>query len=353
VHHGNTFHDVLDNIRSFCHPICNPGNRIYGIGLWLSNNASLDVDVPLLQETLASCNVKVFTINGFPYSDFHSTVVKHHVYEPNWCNSSRLEYTLRLANILAAITEGDEAGISTLPLGWGTDSFESEDAAAMLQTCINELADLEQRTGICIHLDIEAEPGCRLQRSVDISTFVNKHFNDDEGVRRYLRVCHDVCHASVMHETTVEAVANYKEAGLLIGKVQLSSAIEVCFDEANRNESVQALQMLAEPKYLHQTSIKKNNTIEFHENLSDVSLVNPSGLWRVHYHVPIHQQTIGPLGTTQEELEQSIPILAKSGATDWEIETYTWDVTPTILQNEKLVESVSKELAWAAKRIYT
>ncbi len=353
VHRGNTFKDVLSNISTICEPICFNSCQPVGVGLWFSNKASFDVDIPLLRDTLDASNVKAFTMNGFPYTDFHREIVKHKVYKPNWCEPERLDYTLRLANIMAEIIDSNEGGVSTLPLGWDTDSFKTEHAASMIQLCVNKLEDLEQRTGVCIHLDIEAEPGCRLQRSEDISNFVNTFFGDSETVRRYLRVCHDVCHSAVMHETTKEAVDNYKEAGLTIGKVQLSSAIEIDFDKQNDSKFLETLRSIAEPKYLHQTTIKKNNQIEFHENLSDLSFDKLSGLCRVHFHVPIHRSSIGVLQTTQTYLKESIPILADAGATDWEVETYTWDVMPTNLQNDNLVESISKELAWAANQIFT
>ena len=352
VHRGNTFRDVLHTIETICKPICMSTEKPVGAGLWLSNQAANEVDIHQLKDTLDSCHVSVFTMNGFPFSDFHSDVVKHAVYKPNWCNPTRLDYTLKLASILAEVVDGNEAGISTVPLGWDTDSFHNEDAAKLLQQCVLKLAELEQDTGVCIHLDIETEPGCRLQRSSDVMNFVNEHFGDDEQLRRHLRVCHDTCHAAVMHESAQEAIANYQQAGLSIGKVQLSSAIEVNFNVEGKTEHVNNLRLLAEPRYLHQTTILDKQQLTFHENLADVSLKNPSGLWRVHFHVPIHQTHIGSLQTTQSDLQQSIPLLAEAGATHWEVETYTWNVMPTELRTGELIESISKELEWAGEQIY-
>jgi len=353
VHRGTTFHDVLENIRTICKPICQQSTFDIGTGLWLSNQASLEVDIPQLRETLDACKVNVFTMNGFPYSDFHTEIVKHKVYEPNWSNPDRLEYTVRLATILAEIVHCKEAGISTLPLGWASDTFQNKDAATMLQNGINQLADLEERTGVCIHLDIETEPGCRLQRAEELSMFVNTYFGDDEKARRYLRVCHDTCHGAVMHESAEEAISHYKEAGLSIGKVQLSSAIEVDFNAADNTASCKDLRSIAEPRYLHQTTVDDGGCLLFYENLSEVSLAQPSGLWRIHFHVPIHLQTIGSLGTTQTDLIHSIPVLVEEGVTNWEVETYTWDVVPKELRIGELVDSISKELSWAASQIYT
>ena len=343
----------LKNIRNICKPICQQSELEIGTGLWLSEQASHEVDISQLRETLEASNVTVFTMNGFPYSDFHTEFVGHDVYEPNWSNPNRLEYTVRLANILAQITPNSEAGISTLPLGWNSSSFHNKDAARMLQQCINQLEELENQTGICIHLDIETEPGCRLQRAEELSLFVNTFFGDDEKARRYLRVCHDTCHGAVMHENAEDAIAHYKEAGLTIGKVQLSSAIEVDFNSNDNGALSKDLQTIAEPRYLHQTTVDDGGCLLFYENLSEISLANPSGLWRIHFHVPIHLKTIGSLGTTQADLLHSISVLADAGVTDWEVETYTWDVIPTELRIGELVDSISKELSWAASQIYT
>ncbi|MEE2912799.1 MAG: metabolite traffic protein EboE [Planctomycetota bacterium] len=352
VHSGESFRSVLENINSYSGEIQLAVSENIGIGLWLSDQSSREVDLAELHDVLDENNLSVFTMNGFPYSNFHHNIVRHNVYSPNWSEASRLEYTLRLAKILSQlIHEGSNAGISTLPLGWNSDNFSNEEAATVIRQCVDSLDDLEQQTGRCIHIDLEAEPGCRLQRASEISAFMNKHFGDDERSRRYVRVCHDTCHSAVMHETAEEAVSHYNEAGLKIGKVQLSSAIEVDFDSQSKSEVVKSLQAIAEPRYLHQTTVFDGKQIQFNESLENIPLDNPSGLWRVHFHVPIHLHKIGPLLTTRNDLEQSIPVLKQAGTTCWEVETYTWSVIPTDMQHDELVNSIAKELTWAAKII--
>jgi rRNA pseudouridine-1189 N-methylase Emg1 (Nep1/Mra1 family) len=48
-------------------------------------------------------NSYVFTINGFPYGEFHNTCVKEKVFLPDWSSEERLEYTNVLFNILSEI----------------------------------------------------------------------------------------------------------------------------------------------------------------------------------------------------------------------------------------------------------
>jgi sugar phosphate isomerase/epimerase len=325
-----------------------------GVGIWFSDIASREVDLSLLRDTLDECGLTLFTINGFPFSDFHCEVVQHRVYEPNWCDIRRLRYTIRLANILASTIDEHEAGISTLPLGWNDASFSDEDAAKMLQQCIEQLEEIEQQTSRCIHLDLETEPGCRLQCSADLCQFVDRSFGDDERVRRYLRVCHDTCHAAVMRETPEDSIANYNNVGLSIGKVQLSSAIKINFEQIqpeNLQNTIDDLRSIAEPRYLHQTTIYNGSEVAFFENLIDAPITSPAGEWRIHFHVPIHMQHIGSLQTTQDDLRHSIDVLSLAGVSDWEVETYTWDVLPTVMQEGELVESITKELLWATPLI--
>lgn len=322
------------------------------IGLWMSAAAAEAADANGLRDELARLHLEVFTINGFPYGDFHGPLVGHGVYEPDWTSPKRLAYTLRLAELLAVLVErGTSAGISTLPLGWKEGWSGDEAAAAHLRTCITHLVRLEDDTGRCIHVDLEAEPGCRLERAADVADFVNAHFGDDELTRRHLRVCHDTCHSAVMRESAEEAVSAYASAGMMIGKVQVSSAIDVDFGPSGDAAAIESLGALAEPRYLHQVTIEHDGTFAFHENLADMVLDDPRGHWRIHYHVPVHQEHFGVLGTTQSELVASIPVLAAAGATDWEVETYTWDVHPRCNEHGSLAESIAGELAWTAHQL--
>ena len=70
-------------------------------------------------EWLAERSLVPYTMNGFPYGDFHEPVVKHKVYQPAWYEPARLHYTLQLAEILdQLLPPGIEGSISTLPIGW-------------------------------------------------------------------------------------------------------------------------------------------------------------------------------------------------------------------------------------------
>src|SRR6185369_14696736 len=98
-------------------------NEPMGIGLWLSANAAQELvssgQVTDFAGWLREIGLVPFTMNGFPYGDFHEPVVKHKVYQPTWYEPARLEYTLQLAEILdQLLPSGVEGSISTLPIAW-------------------------------------------------------------------------------------------------------------------------------------------------------------------------------------------------------------------------------------------
>ena len=131
---------------------------------------------------------------------------------------------------------GLEGSISTLPLAWGQPPPEPDrlrQYAANLSQIAERLARLEAERGRLIYLCLEPEPGCVLQRSEDVVRFFEDYLlpnRNERPLRRYLRVCHDVCHAAVMFEDQTAALRRYRQAGILVGKIQVSSAVVLDWD---------------------------------------------------------------------------------------------------------------------------
>ncbi len=350
---GDSFSAVIQNLEQYVKPLNKALPFDVGIGIWLSSSALREADEFELKDAIERCDTKLVSCNGFPAGNFHANEVKHNVYLPNWSMGERLEYTVSLAELCAKVTQLKSFSISTVPLGWNDHEFENADATRLLLECIDALERIEDENGVCVHLDLEAEPGCRLQTSEDISHFVNSTFGDDARVRRYLRVCHDTCHAAVMQESIEDCLANYANAGLLIGKVQVSSAIQCSIDETNQERQLQELSQFIEPKYLHQTTVTTDSQTLFFGNLDEAIQEAKCGDWRVHFHIPIHNSNISTLNTTQQELIQSIEALKDVDVDTWEVETYTWNELPRMMEQDDLVESMAKELRWAHKNIYS
>jgi len=305
-----------------------------------------------------------YTFNGFPFGDFHQPVVKHLVYQPQWNDTARLEYTLNLARILAALLPDDvnEGGISTLPLGWRTtvqeDTNASFQAALNLVKLADELTTLEEETGKLIHIDIEPEPGCYLDTATDVVEFFKEELllaaTSEYRVLRYLRVCHDICHSAVMFEPQVDALLAYRKAGIAVGKVQISSAIVTPFDRLDDYERIDALKQLkgfSEDRYLHQTVAQVSGS-KFYGDLPDAlaeydDAPPPKVQWRTHFHVPLYLEKFGLLETTQSDVIDCLQnIRALTDCKHFEAETYAWSVLPKELQEDTLADGIAKELNW-------
>ena len=370
VHAGATLDETRANLQQ--HAVAVRGamqlDGPLGIGLWLSAGAAREMvasdGMTAFADWLRGAGLDVFTINGFPYGDFHKRVVKHEVYRPDWSTPERLAYTLDLARILAAIRPGGEGGISTLPLGWGP--WLSDDdvtaAASNLRRAALALADIEQTTGALVHLDLEPEPGCCLQRAADIVALFEEHLltgPDDDVIRRHLRVCHDICHAAVMFEDQAAMLAAYDAVGVQVGKVQVSSAVVARFGDADADHAAvaSALGRFREDRYLHQTMVRDTQSAEpvFYEDLPDAlaAAATPAGEWRVHFHVPIFLERLGPLRTTANEIDTWLGLVKdRPEIRDFEVETYAWDVMPAE-HKRTLAQDIAAELQWLDGRLGT
>ncbi|MEM8738099.1 MAG: metabolite traffic protein EboE [Planctomycetota bacterium] len=378
VHPGVSFADVKSNLERFAIPIkqrVSP-DRPMAVGLWFSAQAmqeSITSDLaPGFRDWLSEHGLVPYTFNGFPFADFHQPVVKDAVYLPHWGDDDRYQYTLGLAAILAdLLPDGAEGSISTLPLGW-PKSFGSSDpsaadtakrqAADQLLRLVHTLARIELDTGHHLHLNLEPEPGCILETSAQVVRFFERYLlggPDDLSVLAYLRVCHDICHTAVMFEDQAVALQNYRDAGIKVGKAQLSSALRVPFDEFDddsRAVAHQALRSFCEDRYLHQTTVRTddgriNGYVDLPDALADPAFAQQChGEWRIHFHVPIHLASLGPLGTTQSDILDYLSARRPEDETrHFEVETYAWDVLPPDLRVSDLTQGIAEELQWIVR----
>ncbi len=346
-----------------------------GVGLWLADEAAQQAlqsnQLPAFRDWLVEKNLRVFTMNGFPQGNFHQPVVKHNVYLPTWWSPSRLAYTRSLVTILQHLIEPEEIGsISTLPLGWSVPSPSHEQLvqAAMHFACLaEELSRLLEETGKEIVIAIEPEPGCQLGDSASLRRFFREYLGqvaNAEQVRKHITVCHDICHAAVMREDQRKELEAYREEGMRVGKVQVSSAIHIdwsSLDLEGKRRAWAQLASFAEDRYLHQTTISSKSGIEWVEDLPQLlarvqDLAELSGVWRVHFHVPIFASELGALQTTQDEIRvcldfmKAIPKESSFFTGHWEVETYAWSVLPREFAPSDLAVGIAEELLWFEKQ---
>ncbi|MEC9005137.1 MAG: hypothetical protein VX644_17315, partial [Planctomycetota bacterium] len=123
VHAGADLQTTRDNLAHHSlgvKEIVSPDQPM-GIGLWLSASAASrlrqDDQFNDFRDWLSQSGLVPYTMNGFPYGDFHQEIVKHDVYQPTWSEPARQQYTLDLIDLLHRLLPAEqEATISTLPI---------------------------------------------------------------------------------------------------------------------------------------------------------------------------------------------------------------------------------------------
>ena len=168
----------------------------------------------------------------------------------------------------------------------------------------------------------------------------------------HVQICYDTCHFAVEYEDTAESLKRFADAGIRIGRIQVSSALKVLLppDREVREHIRQRLEPFAESTYLHQVLERRDSGPLRH--FSDLpaalpEIQNPEAReWRIHYHVPLFVEDYGAFGSTQAEI---LPVLRAVEGSRFtrhlEIETYTWDVLPAGLKVDML-ESIYREYIW-------
>lgn len=348
VHPGRSVADVLAGLDRYTVPVREALGRPVAAGLWLARPVVDELlatpdGVTSFAAELAARRLPCYTLNAFPYGDFHTARVKEHVYRPDWSTPERADYTVRCAGVLAALLPPDTDGsISTLPLGFKGFDHPADFRTACARNLVGvarRLRALRERTGRTVRLAIEPEPYCLLETTAETVAFFEALWAEAgceaEVVRDHVGVCYDVCHQAVEFEDAGEAVGTLARAGVRVNKVQVSCAIELENPGANA-AGREALRTYAEPRYLHQVFAGgPTGVVAASADLTDVHCTDPppafraAERWRVHFHVPIDADRLGPLGTTKPAVRDCLAAVARlPEAPHVEVETYTWEVLP-------------------------
>ncbi len=366
VHPGRDLGEVLSGLDRFTVPVSERIARPLAAGLWLAapviDEVMRDDDgARRLADMLQDRGLCCYTLNAFPYGDFHGDRVKEQVYLPDWAAPARLSYTLACADVLAALLpEGTDGSISTVPLGFKYLSQE-EDFGAKAISALIEWAEASERrfveTGRRIRLAIEPEPLCLLETTDEAMAFFEELFAAasrrglEAVAREALGVCYDVCHQSVEYEDVADSLCRLDRAGIRINKVHITCAIRL----ENPSENLEGRNLLstfAEPRYLHQVTARcRDGRVMRCADLEPGMVASPgtdwleTDSWRIHFHVPVDADDLGPLDTTRDDLRAALEAVATrlDYAPHLEVETYTWDVLPGI-EPPNLVEGLSREL---------
>ena len=387
IHAGESWTATFSNLKEYVTKVRDGlTNESFGIGLRLSNEASLEIleqnNLEVFKEWLEKENMYVFTINGFPYGGFHNQVVKDDVHTPDWTTLDRLNYTKRLFDILSVLLpEGLDGGVSTSPLSyrfWHKDEEALELAKNTscdhLTDLVIHLSEIKNRTGKSLHLDLEPEPDGMLETTTEFVDYFNNYMLDrgtksiaqslninledaTEMIREHFQLCYDVCHFAVGFEKPKEAINRILNAHINIGRIQISAALGsgTITSSDDRAMVKDQLQRFDEPTYLHQAVIKKeDNKLDRFPDLGVALDALDNADYkeiRTHYHVPVFTETYGRLLSTQQDIVDTLAVWSEKNFTNHlEVETYTWDVLPKPMQTD-IVSCVVRELDWVRNTI--
>lgn len=371
VHPGETWDENFKAIKESTlkiRDVIEP-DKPFGLGLRISSQAVAELSkndrILEFKSFLEENNLYVFTVNAFPYGTFHKECVKENVYMPDWRCDERQNYTTRVADILAKIIfKGESASISTVPCSYKswikTDNDVSEMVARLMNT-VAHFAKLEEKTERLIHLGLEPEPDCYLETTDDVITFFKgaiiqkgipylaskMEITENKAqalIARHLGICFDTCHIALQFEDLEESVNRIKDAGILISKAQISSAICMQNTVAARKE---LLDVFCDPVYLHQIKTKHKGIIESYTDIEPaIQQTTPdSSKWRIHFHVPLYFKQYGVLTSTSNELTPRF-FEAIKDIPHIEIETYSFDVLPPDIRSIGVIKSVVAEYQW-------
>jgi hypothetical protein len=369
VHRGETWRETFDSLKTHAlavrERVCS--RAPFAIGLRLSRQAAKELYDPKnileFQRWLEKNSCYVFTINGFPYGQFHGTRVKEQVYLPDWTSPERLAYTNLLFDLLAEILPaGLEGSVSTLP-GSFKEFIHTSDRQKLIRVtiwqCIEHIARSGKHTGKKLHLGLEPEPLCLLENSAETISFFEQlraEHKNDPRLDEFLGVNYDCCHFAVEFEEPQNAIAALRQAGIKISKIHLSSALKT---KATK-EARAALKHFADDVYLHQVITRgENGKLKFFRDLPDAlshhssPATRHSEEWRVHFHVPLHSPALPPFENTNGHLLGALDFLAANPklCSHLEMETYTWEVLPPELKARSVVEQLAAEYDWTLARL--
>ncbi|MFA5244852.1 MAG: metabolite traffic protein EboE [Pedobacter sp.] len=383
IHAGESWAEHFEALKQHFPAIkkgVSPGQSM-GIGLRLSNSASRDIlqadQLQVFKKWLSENDAYVFTMNGFPYGDFHHAVVKDQVHAPDWTKHERLNYTLRLFDILAELLpEGLEGGISTSPLSykyWFPNKQLVEKAMLNATHNILSIAEhlyrIKEKRGISLHLDIEPEPDGLLETGPEFIHWFENYLlplakavlpsrlqiTDEDAIaciREHICLCYDVCHFAIGYEPMNDILAELSAKGIRVGKIQISAALKagIPVDNDSRKEISDAFSQYQEPTYLHQVVARKSDHSliryrDLPDALKDIANKDVEE-WRAHFHVPVFAEDLGLLRSTRSDITEILKKYKSDPFTDHlEVETYTWEVLPEALKLP-IDQSIIRELNW-------
>jgi sugar phosphate isomerase/epimerase len=368
IHRGENWQETFDGLEKYTLAVRDKvaSGKRFGIGLRLSNQAAHELSdrekLNAFRSWLDRNDCYVFTINGFPFGRFHGGRVKEQVFRPDWTTRERLDYTNLLFDLLNEIAPtGLEVSVSTLP--GSHKSFNCNDSQIAeirknIWRCVGHIAKLSEKTGRQMHLGVEPEPIGLFENSAETVGFFERlaaEQPNDSRLQKHLGVNYDTCHFAIQYENPADAIQRFRQHGIQISKIHLSSALKV----RSTRETCRALSAFAEDVYLHQV-IARSETgrlTRYHDLDLALAAAEKAGWpveeWRIHFHVPLHSPDSKIFATTSSDIIDLFEVLKtqRGLCRHFEIETYTWEVLPPEFRNDSVVTQIAREFEWCLDRM--
>jgi hypothetical protein len=370
IHRGETWPETFAALQNHTlavrEKIC--PREPFAIGLRLSQQAAVDLSArPTrleFQRWLDKNSCYIFTINGFPFGQFHGARVKEQVYRPDWTSPARVAYTNLLFALLAELLPAEiEGSVSTVPGSFKefiTTREQETEIRKNIFHCVEHLARVSEKSKRRLHLGLEPEPLGLLENSAETILFFEQlraEHKNDARLEEFLGVNYDTCHLAVEFEEPRNALNSLHVAGIKVSKLHLSSALKVLPTPAARD----ALKKFADDVYLHQVIARnENGQLKFYRDLPDALNLQPATFnfqpaeeWRIHFHVPLHAPAAPPFENTNDHLLGVLDWLAENPklCSHLEMETYTWEVLPPELKSQSVVDQLVAEYDWTLARL--
>ncbi|HTI68835.1 MAG TPA: metabolite traffic protein EboE [Candidatus Limnocylindria bacterium] len=367
IHRGEDWPETLGTLEKFTLAVKRQvaPDRPYAIGLRLSDKASRELAQPntlkAFRNWLKTHHCYVYTINGFPFGRFHGGRVKEQVAQPDWSYRERLDYTIRLFDILAELMVDEprelDGSVSTVPLSFKEFRLTERQYSAArenLWLCVEHLEQLSRRYGRRFHLGLEPEPLGFVENTAESVMLFEQLRADRPGDMRlaeHLGINYDACHLAIEYEQPQDAFARFRKAGIRISKIHLSNALSVRPTVAAR----EALKAFLDEVYFHQVIERRSDGELIRYRDLDEALVTSTDdgpqldrEWRIHFHIPLNATPRDVFGTTASHLTGVLDEVQRHPGmcSHFEMETYTWEVMPADLKQRTVVQQLAAEYGW-------
>lgn len=355
------------------------------INLALGNQSPVGVSVRLSQMALQDPAMKASNLKAL-LGEYHlqlagisavsmSGGAKDQIHQPDWRSEERLGFMFGATNFLAEFADGDgaELGITTNALShrsWLDIDFPGNWAALTLNIVrvVQHLVNIREKTGVTIHVDLEVEPGSVLRDTDDVIRFWNDWLQTRgaamlsdrmpitdgtaaEAMNRHVRLALDTAHAAVVGDDAATSLNRLVEAGVGIGRLQVSSALEVTVpqEDAARQDLLGHLDGIRSEKLLQQVVATRDGEIvqRFDDLPTGIETGSAGETWRIHTHAPLLADRYGIWRSTRNEAAAWIREIAHRDINVGMIElrSANWDVVPADDRSD-IEAMVAREAEW-------